>query len=212
MGALTAKPYAFKGRPWEYKTTYSIDFLDSTCSFIKLDFKGLELIRILPVLYQQISEEWITDKIRFSVDANKRQRLLHAYILEKNSLISSSLKNLFLHFFESFKQKNNSAIALIGKSFDFETSLAFKLWARKWFITLNIKQDFYQEKKNLNFFFSLKEKVFFDENSLNNARFVVLFGCDLRYTAPFLNIKVRTLIKEGALDVFTLGSFGLKLL
>lgn len=30
---------------------------------------GLDVMRILPVVYDQINDEWITDKIRFSYDA-----------------------------------------------------------------------------------------------------------------------------------------------
>ncbi len=69
MGALTSKPYAFTARPWELRTTYSLDFLDGLVSKIRVDCRGLEVMRVLPLVYGKINEEWITDKIRFSYDA-----------------------------------------------------------------------------------------------------------------------------------------------
>jgi NADH dehydrogenase (ubiquinone) Fe-S protein 1 len=49
VGALTSKPYAFSFRPWELKSIESIDVLDGMGSGIKLDTKGSELMRILPL-------------------------------------------------------------------------------------------------------------------------------------------------------------------
>lgn len=66
---LLLKPYAFTARPWELKSVYSLDILDGVCSKIRLDIRGVNIMRILPVVYKYLNEEWITDKIRFSYDA-----------------------------------------------------------------------------------------------------------------------------------------------
>ena len=65
VGALTSKPYAFTARPWELRTTESIDTLDSTGSNIRIDARGTEILRIIPRLNESINEEWISDKTRF---------------------------------------------------------------------------------------------------------------------------------------------------
>ncbi|KAJ4170697.1 ndufs1 NADH-ubiquinone oxidoreductase subunit [Fusarium falciforme] len=75
VGALTSKPYAFRARPWELKHTESIDVLDGLGSNIRVDSRGLEVMRILPRLNDDVNEEWINDKTRFACDGLKTQRL-----------------------------------------------------------------------------------------------------------------------------------------
>jgi NADH dehydrogenase (ubiquinone) Fe-S protein 1 len=75
VGALTSKPYAFTSRPWELTSYESIDIFDTLGSNIRIDVKGNIVMRILPKLNDNINEEWITDKIRFSYDGLRRERL-----------------------------------------------------------------------------------------------------------------------------------------
>lgn len=73
VGALTSKPYAFSARPWELSHYYSIDVSDAVCSPIRVDVRGVEIMRILPAVVG--GHEWITDKARHSFDGLARQRL-----------------------------------------------------------------------------------------------------------------------------------------
>jgi NADH-quinone oxidoreductase chain G len=85
VGALTSKPYAFKGRPWELKSFDFIDFFDSFHSNIKIEIRNEKIMRILPKINDFINEEWITDKIRFCYDGLRIQRLYYP-ILKKNNI------------------------------------------------------------------------------------------------------------------------------
>ncbi|MGL4371617.1 MAG: NADH-quinone oxidoreductase subunit NuoG, partial [Alphaproteobacteria bacterium] len=62
VGALTSKPYAFKGRSWELTKTESVDVMDAVGSNIRIDTRGREVMRILPRVHEAINEEWISDK------------------------------------------------------------------------------------------------------------------------------------------------------
>ncbi|GAA5990764.1 hypothetical protein JCM11641_002031 [Rhodosporidiobolus odoratus] len=75
VGALTSKPYSFEARPWELKNTESIDVLDAVGSNIRVDSRGLLVMRVEPRLNDDINEEWISDKTRFAYDGLKTQRL-----------------------------------------------------------------------------------------------------------------------------------------
>lgn len=97
VGALTSKPYAFTGRPWELTSVESIDVLDSLCSTIRIDVKGSEIMRILPKKNELVNEEWITDKIRFSYDGLKVERL--AFPLVKNEIFLSCSWHFAYSFF-----------------------------------------------------------------------------------------------------------------
>lgn len=90
VGALTSKPYAFNARPWELRKTETVDAMDAVGSNIRVDARGREVLRILPVLHEDINEEWIADKTRFVWDGLKRQRLDKPYVRKDGKLKPAS--------------------------------------------------------------------------------------------------------------------------
>uniref|UniRef100_A0A1B0F950 NADH-ubiquinone oxidoreductase 75 kDa subunit, mitochondrial n=1 Tax=Glossina morsitans morsitans TaxID=37546 RepID=A0A1B0F950_GLOMM len=62
-------------RPWELSHCETIDVLDAVGSAIRVDYRGSEVMRILPRLSEEVNEEWISDKTRFAYDGLKVQRL-----------------------------------------------------------------------------------------------------------------------------------------
>ncbi len=90
VGALTSKPYAFTARPWELRKTETVDVMDAVGSNIRVDARGREVLRILPVLHEGINEEWIADKTRFVWDGLRRQRLDRPYVRKNGKLVPAS--------------------------------------------------------------------------------------------------------------------------
>ena len=86
VGALTSKPYAFNARPWELTKTETVDVMDALGSNVRLDVRGLDVLRALPRLNEEINEEWISDKTRYAVDGLRRQRLDTPYVRENGKL------------------------------------------------------------------------------------------------------------------------------
>ncbi|PRY95031.1 NADH dehydrogenase subunit G [Hasllibacter halocynthiae] len=86
VGALVSKPYAFTARPWELTKTESVDVMDGLGSNIRVDTKGREVMRFLPVNHDGVNEEWISDKTRFVWDGLRRQRLDKPYIRQGGRL------------------------------------------------------------------------------------------------------------------------------
>jgi NADH-quinone oxidoreductase subunit G len=95
VGALTSKPYAFAARPWELGKTESVDVMDAVGSAIRVDFRGREVMRILPRTNEAVNEEWISDKTRYVVDGLKIQRLDEPYIRERGRLRPASWSEAF---------------------------------------------------------------------------------------------------------------------
>ena len=85
VGALTSKPYAFTARSWELIHHDSIDISDGLGSNIRVDEFGGEIKRVLPRLNEEINQEWISDKARFSYDGLNYQRLDKPFGRNKNS-------------------------------------------------------------------------------------------------------------------------------
>lgn len=86
VGALTSKPYAYNARPWELRKTESIDVMDAMGAGIRVDAKGDAVMRIMPVVNEEVNEEWLSDKSRFIWDGLGRQRLDTPYVRENGKL------------------------------------------------------------------------------------------------------------------------------
>ena len=107
VGALTSKPYAFTSRPWELRLTESVDVMDSVGSNIRVDTRGTEIMRIIPRLNEEINEEWISDKTRFSYDGLKRQRLTKPMIRDdKGNFVSVEWLEAFEFIKKNVKDKD----------------------------------------------------------------------------------------------------------
>ena len=91
VGALTSKPYAFNARPWELRKTESVDVMDALGSNIRVDAKGDAVMRIMPVINEEVNEEWLSDKSRFIWDGLARQRLDKPYVRKDGKLTAGQL-------------------------------------------------------------------------------------------------------------------------
>jgi hypothetical protein len=76
VGALTSKTYLFSSRPWDTFISESLDLTDSTGSNIYIHSKEGTVLRVLPKSNENINSNIISDRIRFSHDANQYQRLI----------------------------------------------------------------------------------------------------------------------------------------
>jgi len=111
VGALTSKPYAFSARPWELKKTETIDVMDALGSNIRVDTKGREVMRIVPVNHDGVNEEWISDKTRFIWDGLRRQRLDKPYVRKDGKLAPATWAEAFAVIASAVEGKKVAAIA-----------------------------------------------------------------------------------------------------
>ena len=144
VGALTSKPYAFEARPWELKKTESIDVMDAVGSNIRVDTYNWEVKRILPRLNNDINEEWISDKTRYSCDGLLKQRLDTPYIKKDNKFHKVGWDDAISFLVEKIKFiKPEDIGGHIGDMVNLENALAFK----KLFKNLKSDNLEFREKK-----------------------------------------------------------------
>ena len=101
--------------------------MDAVGSNIRVDTYNWEVKRILPRLNNEINEEWISDKTRYSCDGLLKQRLDVPYIKKENKLQKSSWDeaiNLLVEKIQSFKPEEIAGH--IGDMVNMENALAFK--------------------------------------------------------------------------------------
>ena len=206
VGALTSKPYAFSARPWELKKTESIDVLDAVGSNIRVDTYGWEVKRILPRLNEDINEEWISDKTRYSCDGLLKQRLDSPYIKQNNKLVKSNWDEAIEIIIKKFNETENSQIAgHLGDIVSLETTLAFK----KFFELLGSKNIEFREKK---FYLNPQDKMNYLFNSsingIEKSDLILLIGCNPRHEATILNARIRKAFTKNKTQIFSIGNPG----
>jgi NADH-quinone oxidoreductase subunit G len=69
VGALTAKPYRFKARPWDLNETESTSMVDSVGSRISIESSRGQVLRLQGVDSDAVNWGWLSDKERFIFEA-----------------------------------------------------------------------------------------------------------------------------------------------
>ena len=206
VGALTSKPYAFEARPWELKKTESVDVMDAVGSNIRVDTYNWEVKRILPRLNNEINEEWISDKTRYSCDGLLKQRLDVPYIKKNNKLQKSTWDeaiNLLVDKIHSVQP--NEIAGHIGDMINMENALSFK----KFFKTLKSENLEFREK---NFYINQDEKMNYIFNSsiagIEDTDLILLVGTNPRHEASILNARIRKTFVQKKIPIFSIGNPG----
>jgi len=206
VGALTSKPYAFEARPWELKKTESIDVMDAVGSNIRVDTYNWEVKRILPRLNNEINEEWISDKTRYSCDGLLKQRLDVPYIKGENKLQKSNWDEAIALLVEKIRSIQPDEIAgHIGDMINMESALGFK----KLFNIFNSKNLEFREKF---FYINPEKKINYIFNSsiagIENSDLILLIGTNPRHEATILNARIRKTFVQKKVPIFSIGDPG----
>ncbi len=206
VGALTSKPYAFEARPWELKKTESIDVMDAVGSNIRVDTYNWEVKRILPRLNNDINEEWISDKSRYSCDGLLKQRLDVPYIKKNNKLQKSNWNDAISLLVEKIKSCNSDEIGgHIGDMVNMENALSFK----KFFKVLKSNNLEFRERE---FFINSSKKSNYIFNSsikgIEDTDLILLIGTNPRHEATMLNARIRKVYAQKRIPIFSIGNPG----
>ena len=207
VGALTSKPYAFSARNWELKKIESVDFLDAFGSniviFLKKNTNKLttlkynqQILRILPKINENLNENWISDKTRYSFDSLFFNRLENIQIINKNILIKKTFKNMSFNkfmwtFFHQFFLEEFLITNKIG-NLGFLVSLE-ELYFFQQFLNLCQTSNFLIN----NFFFNfIKDySLSYQFNSLikniSQSDLIFLIGTNPRWDSLMLNLRIR---------------------
>ncbi|MDA9573698.1 NADH-quinone oxidoreductase subunit NuoG [Rickettsiales bacterium] len=202
VGALTSKPYAFKARSWELTSTDSIDIMDAMGSNISIDSKGLEVLRILPRVNEEINEEWISDKARFCYDGLKYQRLDKSYIKKQDKLQPASYNEAINEIAQKFISLNKDEIALFSGQFtSLEEIFILNHLCQKSEIKYKECRLANQNLDPLDSSYLFNTKI----ENIDKADFCLLIGTNPRIEAPLLNSKIRQNYITGKLKIAAIG-------
>lgn len=207
VGALTSKPYAFSARPWELRHTETVDVLDAVGSNIRVDSRGNEVMRVLPRINEDINEEWISDKTRFSYDGLKRQRLDRPYVREEGRLREASWEEAFAAIAGRIgkikKTKGQKIAAIAGDLACCESIQALKDILNAFESPhMDCRQDGARLDPGARAGYLFNTSI----PGIEDADLCLLIGTNPRHEAPLINTRLRKRYLMGGFSVALVGA------
>jgi NADH-quinone oxidoreductase subunit G len=206
VGALTSKPYAFVSRPWELKKTDSVDVLDAVGTPIRIDARGPEVLRILPRVDDEINEEWLGDKSRFSIDGLKRRRLDKPWLRETGKLRPATWQEAFGAIAAKLQGLPGERMgAVAGDLCDAESMMALRdLLSSLGSKNFDCRQDGAKLDAGRREFYLFNSTI----AGIDAADAVLLIGTNPRHEATVLNARLRKryLATQGHLPIGVFGT------
>lgn len=207
VGALTSKPYAFRARPWELKRTETIDVLDAIGSNVRVDTRGIEVMRVLPRLNDDVNEEWISDKTRFACDGLKTQRLTTPLIRNGDKFETATWDealSTIASAYAKIQPKDGELKAIAGALTDAESLVALKDLANKLGsenVTTDVKQAVNAHG------FDIRSNYIFNStiDGIEDADQILLVGTNPRFEAAVLNSRIRKVWLRSNLEISSVG-------
>jgi len=197
VGALTSKPYSFMARPWELETTETIDLTDGIGSNVKMDSRFGVPMRITPKLNEEINEEWISDKARYSYEGitNKRTFMPPE---ETASLVHSTHKAFSIESKAAVLSGTVSqeTVGVVTDHFENVTLEAPNSTGRNWKTTL-FPVDFQS---------TFKCNTPIEQWESTDVDFILMVGVNPRYEGTLLNARIRKRLKKGHCNVVSFGA------
>ena len=208
VGALTSRPYAFVSRPWELSKADGIDVLDATGTNIRIDTRSGEVLRILPRINEDVNEEWLADRGRFSFDGLKRKRLDRPWLRQGGKLVPATWQQAFEAIAAAFTAPGAKLGALAGDLADVESTLALKeLMASLGSSNLDCRTDGASIDISRRDYYSFNTSI----AGIEEADALLIIGSNPRTEAPVLNARIRKRVVAGGFPVGVVGPHGLDL-
>src|SRR6266403_3710750 len=189
VGALTSKPYAFEARSWELEKTESIDVQDAFGSNIRVDTRGMTVMRVLPRLNEDVNEEWISDKPRHAIDGLRYQRLDRPCVRRGGKLVEATSDEAFAAIAAKLSNIDGSKVAaIVGDQCDAESMVALKdLMAALGSPNIDCRQDGAKLEGGPRGSYIFNPGI----RGIDQADAILLIGTDPRREAPVLNARIR---------------------
>ncbi len=207
VGALTSKPYVFEARPWELKKTETIDVMDAIGSNVRVDTYDWEVKRVLPLINEDINEEWISDKTRYACDGLLHQRLDTPFIKYNGKFEKASWDEVYKIIKSKFENTPKEKICgFVGDLTNMETGYIFKEFFDRTIDTKN-----YESRSDNRFINTSKRENYLFNSSINGieeADLIFIAGANPRYEATILNARIRKAYLNNNTKIISLNEVG----
>ncbi|MDC1176577.1 NADH-quinone oxidoreductase subunit NuoG, partial [Candidatus Pelagibacter sp.] len=207
VGALTSKPYVFEARPWELKKTETIDVMDAIGSNIRVDTYDWEVKRVLPIINEDINEEWISDKTRYACDGLLNQRLDTPFVKYNGKFEKASWEEVYKIIKSKFENTSKEKVCgFVGDLTNMETGYIFKE-----FFDRTLDSQNYESRSDNRFIdIGKRENYLFNStiNGIEESDLIFLIGTNPRYEATILNARIRKSYLNNNTKIISLNDLG----
>ncbi len=195
VGALTAKPYRFKSRPWD------LEQVESTCTScavgcrVAVQSSANQVIRLLGIDVDEVNQSWLCDRGRFGFEAIYSDARLTCPQMK----ISGNLQDVswtqavekIAEIFAEHRLKSPNKIGVIGGNrLTNESAYAYSKLFKGLIGTDNVDSTT-PNSVSVNSLYALNRGTFSD---VTNSKLIITIGSDLKEIAPILFLRVRNAV------------------
>lgn len=178
--------------------------MDSMHSAVQFDARGSEVLRVLPRVHEEVNEEWLSDKGRFSYDGLKKQRLTVPMVKDENGVFkeSSWIQALTVVGQKMQSFQGNEMAGIIGEFSDVESIIAFKdLFNRMDSDNFEVRSDTSKLNADLRSSYLFNSKI----QGIEYTDMLLLVGVNPRLEVPVLNARILKAVRHNNLKVAYIG-------
>ncbi|RZJ18555.1 MAG: NADH-quinone oxidoreductase subunit G [Brevundimonas sp.] len=203
VGALTHRPWQYHYRPWELKKTETIDVMDALGSNIRADYRGAEVMRVLPRVNEGINEEWLSDKSRYAVDGLTARRLDRPWLRENGKLRPATWDEALGAVAAKLNAAKPERIGVIGG--DLQDAESMKATLDLFRALGSANTDCRQDGAAIGY--GPRESWLFNSGlqGIESADAILIVGANPRVEAPLLNARIRKSWIKGGVEIGVIG-------
>jgi len=195
VGALTAKPYRFKARPWDLEAVESVSMVDSVGSKVSVQASQNRVVRIDGIDNDATNQGWLSDKDRFIFESiHSEQRVKMPLIKEDGEFREATWGEALDLVAERLAGFQGSQVAgLGGANSTNEEAYAFAKFLRTIVVTPHIDAQL-DDGLDPEFLVGVTPRATIPD--LETAATILLWGPDLKEEYPVLYLRVRRAAAE----------------
>ena len=199
VGALTAKPYRFRARPWDLRRVESSSMFDTAHPRIEIHASQNEILRYTGVDMEATNHGWLSDKDRFGFEyLRSEQRLSQPLVRRDGEMVEVSWADALdvaaTHLQLIKDESGGEALAVIGGANGTnEDAYALSRFAREVLETPHIDSRM-DDALSSHFLAATVDRAMISD--LDQADTILVWGPDLKEEHPTLYLRVRRAAQE----------------
>jgi NADH-quinone oxidoreductase subunit G len=199
VGALTAKPYRFKARPWDLEKAESSSMFDTAHPRIEVHATQNQVLRYLGVDNPRTNHGWLSDKARFGYEyLTSEKRLTTPLVRRDGELVEVTWPEALAVVSNRLglikDEDGGSALGVIGGAQGTnEDAYALSKFARTVLGTNNVDCRL-DDALSSHFLAATVDRAVLDD--LDESDTIVVWGPDLKEEHPTLYLRVRRAAQE----------------
>jgi len=196
VGALTAKPYRFKARPWDLEAIESVSAVDASGASVSVETSQNEVVRINGIDNDATNHGWLSDKDRFIFQyIHSDERITIPLVRDdKGVLHPSSWGEALDVVADQLGSIRGDEVACIGGANSTnEEAFALGKFLRTVVVTPHIDSQA-GDALNPEFLAGIAPRA--EINDLDRAQTILVWAGDLKEEFPSLYLRVRHAVNE----------------